>query len=61
MWEFWLSESLGLDAAQLGAQTHAVGFYERFGFRVQGSEYEDAGIPHVHLTLNYSALHASPY
>jgi ElaA protein len=52
---------LGLDAAQLGAQTHAVGFYERFGFRVQGSEYEDAGIPHVHLTLNYSALHASPY
>lgn len=30
----------------LDAQTHAVPFYERFGFRAQGEEFFDAGIPH---------------
>ena len=46
-------ESLGLDAAQLSAQTHAISFYERFGFLVQGAEFEDAGIPHVRMSLNF--------
>ena len=30
----------------LSAQTHAIPFYERFGFVVEGDEYDDAGIPH---------------
>lgn len=30
----------------LNAQTHAVGFYRRFGFTEFGDEYDDAGIPH---------------
>jgi predicted GNAT family N-acyltransferase len=30
----------------LSAQTHAIAFYERFGFAVEGEEYDDAGIPH---------------
>jgi predicted GNAT family N-acyltransferase len=30
----------------LSAQTHAIPFYERFGFVVEGEEYDDAGIPH---------------
>ena len=30
----------------LSAQTHAIGFYRRFGFIEFGDEYDDAGIPH---------------
>jgi len=32
---------------RLSAQTHAAGFYLRAGFATQGTEYEEAGIPHV--------------
>lgn len=36
----------GMRQAKLGAQTHAIGFYERLGFTPFGPEYMDAGIPH---------------
>lgn len=36
----------GVSTAKLGAQTHAIGFYERLGFTAHGPEYDDAGIPH---------------
>lgn len=36
----------GLVKAELGAQIHAIGFYERLGFKAFGPEYQDAGIPH---------------
>ena len=36
----------GVAKAKLGAQTHAIGFYERLGFKAVGPEYQDAGIPH---------------
>lgn len=36
----------GVTRAKLGSQTHAIGFYEKLGFSVQGPEYDDAGIPH---------------
>lgn len=32
--------------AKLGAQTHALGFYEKLGFTATGPIYDDAGIPH---------------
>ena len=32
--------------AKLGAQTHAIGFYEKLGFEVYGPVYLDAGIDH---------------
>jgi predicted GNAT family N-acyltransferase len=35
----------------LSAQTHAIAFYERFGFVVEGEEYDDAGIPHRMMRL----------
>jgi predicted GNAT family N-acyltransferase len=38
--------------AQLNAQTSAVPFYEKFGFRVLGEEFMEAGIPHVKMTLS---------
>lgn len=36
----------GVTTAKLGAQTHALGFYEKLGFTAFGPEYDDAGIPH---------------
>ncbi len=36
----------GLPHVTLSAQTHALGFYERAGFRVTGEPFMDAGIPH---------------
>jgi predicted GNAT family N-acyltransferase len=30
----------------LSAQTHAMPFYERFGYVAEGGEYDDAGIAH---------------
>jgi predicted GNAT family N-acyltransferase len=36
----------GLSLVRLAAQTHAVGFYERHGFRAEGEVFEEAGIPH---------------
>ncbi len=35
----------------LHAQTHAAGFYRRFGFSERGDEFSEAGIPHVEMTL----------
>lgn len=42
----------GVRTAKLGAQTHAIGFYERLGFTVYGPEYDDAGIPHRDMSLS---------
>jgi predicted GNAT family N-acyltransferase len=35
--------------AVLNAQTVAIGFYKKFGFKVTGEEFLDAGIPHVKM------------
>ncbi len=32
-------------------QTHALAFYERFGFEAVGPEYLDAGIPHRDIVM----------
>ncbi|MEU3553100.1 GNAT family N-acetyltransferase [Streptomyces fragilis] len=36
----------GLGVVDLGAQVHALGFYERLGYQAYGPVFEDAGIPH---------------
>ena len=41
-----LAGQLQLDSVVLHAQTHAVGFYARFGFQPEGAEFLEAGIPH---------------
>ena len=41
----------GVKKVKLGAQTHALGFYERLGFTVFGPEFDDAGIPHREMVL----------
>jgi len=39
----------GQERVYLGAQLHAIGFYERLGFVPYGDEFMDAGIPHIHM------------
>lgn len=41
---------LGMDQVYLNAQTHALGFYERCGFKAEGDEFMEAGIPHLRMT-----------
>lgn len=42
----YLRKTGGITHAKLGAQDHAIGFYERLGFVPTGPFYDDAGIPH---------------
>lgn len=43
----------GHTSVLLNAQTHAVPFYARFGFVVEGVEFDDAGIPHRVMRLSW--------
>lgn len=38
--------TLQITTLRLGAQNHAIGFYQQLGYTVDGLEYEDAGILH---------------
>lgn len=40
----------GVATVTLDSQTYAIPFYERLGFVAEGPEFEDAGIPHRHMT-----------
>ena len=46
-----IARERGHVSVELSAQTHALGFYRRFGFRVTGAEYPEAGIPHCAMRL----------
>ena len=39
----------GVTRAKLGAQIHAIGFYENLGFVAEGPEFLDAGIVHRNM------------
>ncbi len=43
--------TMGLAQAKLGAQVHALGFYEALGFQATGPVYDDAGIAHRDMIL----------
>lgn len=43
--------SLGYDKVYLESQTHAIPFYERFGFVAYGPEFDDCNIPHRKMRL----------
>ena len=44
----------GVSRAKLGAQVHALGFYERLGFVAVGPVYLDAVIEHWDMVLGLS-------
>lgn len=43
------AKEMGAKELHIGAQTYAVGFYEKFGFKTVGEEYMDEHIPHVNM------------
>lgn len=45
----------GMKCVMLNAQTHARGFYARFGFTQVGAEFMEAGIPHVAMERRLDA------
>ena len=49
------AKSRGLHEVYLHAQSHAMAFYQRFDFVVEGDEFQEAGIPHLKMrqTINY--------
>jgi len=47
-----LARDHGAKRAVLGAQTHAVGFYEKLGFSPYGDVYADEGEPHQMMELS---------
>lgn len=48
------SKEDGAKTVRVGAQTHAVGFYEKCGFRLLGTpEYLEENIPHYDMILDF--------
>lgn len=45
------ARALGWAEVSIDAQVTAIGFYEREGFVAYGEVFDDAGIPHRHMTL----------
>jgi len=41
----------GVTSIYIEAQTYAVGFYEKSGFRTEGPEFLEDGIPHIGMRL----------
>jgi predicted GNAT family N-acyltransferase len=46
-----IAENKGCSVVRLHAQTHAIGFYARYGFEAVGNEFDEAGIPHRLMQL----------
>ena len=49
-----LARAKGMRGITLSAQTHAAGFYRKFGFVPAGEEFEEAGIPHIEMNVTLS-------
>ena len=49
------AQRLGHITLVLHAQTYAVGFYLRHGFQPEGSEFMEAGIPHMLMRYQFVA------
>lgn len=43
------AEENGYTSTKLGAQVHALKFYEKLGYKVTSDEFDDAGIPHKYM------------
>lgn len=47
------AQKRGDRAVMLNAQTQAEPFYQRFGFRREGEEFMEAGIPHIAMRRDF--------
>jgi predicted GNAT family N-acyltransferase len=39
---------------KLSSQVHAIQFYAGLGFKVEGEQYLDCGIPHIEMRLLFA-------
>jgi predicted GNAT family N-acyltransferase len=53
-----LAQKEGHETVILNAQTHALAFYKKHGFKVFGSEFMEAGIPHRAMKISIRPLPA---
>jgi predicted GNAT family N-acyltransferase len=51
-----LAKSQKADSIVLHSQVAAISFYEKYGFQVEGSIYDEAGIPHRNMILLLPSL-----
>lgn len=54
------ARALGWPEVSLDAQVQAIAFYEREGFAAHGEVFDDAGIPHRHMTLALTGAPPEP-
>jgi predicted GNAT family N-acyltransferase len=47
---------LGYPAVELHAQSHAISFYEKFGFAAYGDEFDECGIMHRMMRIDLAPL-----
>ena len=45
-----------LSVLTLSSQVHAISFYKKLGFTVQGNSYDECGISHIEMTMNLNTL-----
>ena len=45
-------EAYGSGSYRISAQEYLISYYEKHGFKVQGSPYDEDGIPHVEMLLD---------
>ena len=50
------AQKQGLSVLTLSSQVHAISFYEKLGFTVQGNPYDECGISHIEMTMNLNTL-----
>jgi predicted GNAT family N-acyltransferase len=55
-----LARRQGLAQVHLNAQTSALGFYERLGFRAEGPEFDEVGIPHRRMSQRIGKTDEQP-
>lgn len=54
------ARALGWTEVALAAQTSAIGFYQREGFKAYGEVFDDAGLPHRSMRLTLSSAQQEP-
>ena len=47
--------TIGANEVYVGAQTHAIGFYEKMGFVSTGVEYNELGRKHLKMFIKSTA------
>ena len=48
-----IKKHFNTNTISLNSQSHAEGFYRRFGFKTVSEEFLEAGVPHVKMEMSY--------